>query len=890
MLHHSLFTRFLRQNGMKVDKKDEQTRDVICIDFQFGLRSYDEEISHLREMRRNAEKEQDPEKREKLLATVENLEEKTEARKDLYQKLTKDDIRQIFYEEGVKIDYSYKNRKTGEIVSEVINYKMLYRNPSKAKQGSCMFIREELYDIAHDWLTMGLDKKMPEHNAKIVEISAYAPLSTSAIEDTIHIPVGDVLILNDQDSFMRTIADVVKSAEYDTARRVLDEEHFRKTGKRKYKTEPCVSKRCIVERQETDVKNTLWDGMALIESSTLPPSCNGMALLRNHFFKACAFRANIQEFFKDYCESKSLDYSTFTITDIFGYKHRAADIVMVTTDNQIKWRKFSDLMGESIDVAYDYWQSRVIADGCIWGIVKTDHPSKLGDVQQMSYQMINTLPCSKEDIQRIAQTSVEYVELLKADNDEFEYFLRQNATEVNHYEMLADLYAQNHDFANSKMFKTDKSSIISAYVLKLRKGKITVPGDNLTVCGNPYALLLHAVGENWEDDPTLKPEPGVIQCYTPRFADGEYLCGIRNPHNSSNNLGYFKNVKHPLMEKYFGFSDNIMAVNNIHTDVQARMNGMDYDSDFNFVTNQPEMVAAAKIAYEKYPTVVNEIPDGGLTYNNTMSEYARMDSAMQGAQKAIGGSSDTAQLAQSYYWSKLAHGEDDEDAESYYQNTIILAVLAQVAIDGCKRTFDVDANEEILRIRNQPCMNKDQDFPKFIQYTREVPLTKNGKDRPYEEVRKEKQKIRSRIDPDIVCPMNWMEEELDKIQGSPRSDVVPTGNYFIWKKGYGESRRIGKARALIQEYDAWVKSNYQNLQDEECYWMLIIKTQEVLENIKHLNLSQISINHMIASCLEVDNYHINTKYKRKDAPKYIRKTLNFLYKANPRAFLDSFIK
>ena len=296
---------------------------MICIDFQFGLRSYDEEMSHLREMRRNAEKEQDPEKREKLLATVENLEEKTEARKDLYQKLTKDDIRRIFYEEGVKIDYSYKNRKTGEIVSEVINYKMLYRNPSKAKQGSCMFIREELYNIAHDWLTMGLDKRMPEHNAKIVEISAYAPLSTSAIEDTIHIPVDNVLILNDQDSFMRTIADIVRSAEYDTTRRVLDEEHFKKTGKRKYVVESCVSKRCVVEREETDVKNTIWDGMALIESSTLPPSCNGMALLRNHFFKACAFRANIQEFFKDYCESKGLDYSTFTITDIFGHEHRA---------------------------------------------------------------------------------------------------------------------------------------------------------------------------------------------------------------------------------------------------------------------------------------------------------------------------------------------------------------------------------------------------------------------------------------------------------------------------------------------------------------------------------------------------------------------------------------
>jgi len=58
------------------------------------------------------------------------------------------------------------------------------------------------------------------------------------------------------------------------------------------------------------------------------------------------------------------------------------------------------------------------------------------------------------------------------------------------------------------------------------------------------------------------------------------------------------------------------------------MNGEDFDSDFNFVTNQPQMVEAARIAYREYPTVVNEVPESGMSYNNTMKEYARMDSAM----------------------------------------------------------------------------------------------------------------------------------------------------------------------------------------------------------------------------------------------------------------------
>ena len=559
MLHHSLFTRWLRQNGMTVDKKDESTRDIICIDFQFGLRSYNEEIKHLKQMRKNAGDD------EEQLIIINQLEEKVESRKDLYKKISKDDIRRIFYEDGVPITYSNVDKKSGEVTEETINYKMLYRNPSKAKQGSCMFIREELYEKAYDWLTMGIGSKLPDHNAKIVEISAYAPLSTSAVDMTnnhegfVYIPIDDVLILRDQDSFFHTIADIVRAEDCEITVK----------GKKE------IYKKCVVHREETDVKNTLWDGMALIESSVLPEWCNGMALLRNHFFKACAFKTRIQKFFRDYCSEHGIDYDIYEIEDMYGNMHLARDIKVITTDNATKFVKFADLMGGTLPSAHRYWRDRVMADNCIWGIVKTDHESKLGNVQQMSYQMINTLPCTAEDIQKISQVSIDYVNSLKIDNDLFANFLRKNATAVNHYEMLSDLYLWNNNFSMSKMWKTDKSYIINQYVARLRKGKITVEGDNLTVCGNPYALLLYTVGEDWEQDPTLKADEGLIQVYTPRFDDGEFLCGIRNPHNSSNNLGYFKNVKHPMMEKYFDFSNNIMAVNCIHTDIQARMNGED---------------------------------------------------------------------------------------------------------------------------------------------------------------------------------------------------------------------------------------------------------------------------------------------------------------------------
>lgn len=873
MLHHSLFTMWLKKNGMKTDKKDESTRDIICLDFQFGLRSYKEEIDRLKKMRKEAG--EDKEKLER----VDFLEEKINSKKELYKKLTKDQIRKIFYENGVPITYSYIDKKTGEIISETINYKMLYRNPSKAKQGSVMFIREELYDKAYDWLTMGIGKRLPEHGAKIVEISAYAPLSTSAIEGTVHIPVEDVLILKDQDSYFRTIADIVRAEDYETTLR---------NGKKE------IRKRCVVHREETDVKNTLWDGMALIESSVLPEWCNGMALLRNHFFKACAFKTYIQKFIKDYCDEHDIDYETYEIEDMFGNKHLAKNIKMITTDNATKFKKFSDIIGGDFAKAYKYWCKRVNRDECVWGIVKTDHPSKLGNVQQLSYQMLNTLPCTKEDIQKIAQTSIDYVELLKRDNNEFEKYLRKNATAVNHFEMLADLYNWNHEFENSKMWKADKSKIISQYVAKLRKGKITVEGDNLTVCGNPYALLLYMVGEDWNNDPTLRPDNNVIQVYTKRFEDGEFLCGIRNPHNSSNNLGYFKNVKHPLMEKYFDFSNNIMAVNCIHTDLEARMNGEDFDSDFNFVTNQPEMVKAAKVAYKDYPTVVNEIPESGVSYDNNMSEYARMDSQMQSAQKAIGGSSDSAQLSQSYYWDKVAKHEYDDEMQQLYENTVILAVCAQLAIDGCKKVFSVNVNNDIARIRSQDCMKKEKGYPAFMKWTSKIPVTKNGKERTKEEIKKDQDRIKKRINSDLICPMNWLQDCLDQIQGLEKKNIVDTKNYFIKLTGnIGSSYQTSKIKKIISDYDGYTKRllllSFDDPENEDYYELLLLKSKEVLESLKKYKISKVAMNHLIGAALGVD-FGVRNDRKYGEASKYIRKIMNLMYQINHTTFLKNFVK
>lgn len=666
MFNNSLFSNYIINKGLNV-YKGESTRDIVCLEFDFGSKSYEEKVQQIETLIEKAN-EKSLERLNEILNTVHE-------NKDKFVKKSMEEIRDEYYQNGVSIDYVTRDKNGAIKKTQTIHYKMLFRTPSKAKVGQSIFINEKYYKIAYEWLTMGLGNKMNKKKAKIVEMSAYAPLTTSTIVGNIHIPVEDILILKDQDSYFQTMANIVRAEEYFVEKKVIDTEKTDinkqkalsqgKKPKRVFKKIRVPTKKCVVHKENVNLKNTLWDGMGLVETSIMPKYVNGMMLLRNHFFKMCGFRTNLQQFLKDWCVENNVDYETFEIKDMFGVKHLAKNIKVITTDNAIKWKKFTELMGDN---PYKYWCDRIKADNSIFGIVKTDHKSKLGNVQQMSYQMVNSLPCSKDEIKELAQYSVEYVEKLKQDNDEFEKFLRLNANEINHYEMMADLYNQNKDFANSKWFRTEKRKIIFAYVEKLRKGKITVNADNLTMCGNPYALLLYTVGEDWTKDPCFEQEQGTIQCYTTRFNNGEYLCGIRSPQNSPNNICYLKNTYSKEMQKYFPFSENIVAVNCIGTDLQDRTNGSDFDSDFIFATNNPIMVKCAKRCYDEFPTIVNQLKESSITYENTKLAYSQMDNKFAKSRLGIGWSSNLAQLAMSYYWT-----EQDEDL---YDNFVILSVVA----------------------------------------------------------------------------------------------------------------------------------------------------------------------------------------------------------------------
>ncbi len=840
MFTNSLFCDYLKENGMKV-WKDESTRDIICLEFNYGSRSYEKELIHLRKVAsiaRNDYRVANIRDDKYLMNKAKNKRNKISGlldeaygNKSNYKALTNEELRTLYYNSGVNVEYITRDRNGNIKKKETIHYKMLFRSTGKAKKGSCMFIRDKLYKKARNFLYMGIEPD--DNNPMIVELSAYAPLVASGIVGRIKINPKNILVLKDVDRFFKTNVISIETDE---------------------------NKNCFAKRIDNyELKNTLFDGQALIDSSIFPDWGNGYILLRHHFCKMAAFNTNIQKFFKDYFGD---NYYSATVTDMFGVKHYVKDIELITTDNAMKWIKFNK--------SYGYWCKKVYENNCIFGIVKTAHESKLGFVQKMSYQMVNSLDV--DIMQDVVQKSYDYIVELKTKDDVFLDYLKKNSNFSNDYDVLVALCEYNSDFIRSDYFRDRRKTIIKTYIFNMKSGKIIQNADNLTLVGSPYAMLLYAAcgDENIVDtDDTFCFEKDTIQCYTERFDDGEYLALFRSPFNGKYNLVYAHNTYNDKLRKYFNFGKQIIAVNMIGTDVQDRANGCDMDSDFFYVTNQENIVEHARKCYLNYPTIVNNIPKESNKYHNTMNDYALIDNNLAKSQTDIGESSNLAQIAQTY--------ECNFEDQKFSDYVCILSVLAQCAIDNAKRRFDVDLTDEIKRIKNDMDI-KTHKYPVFWS------IIKKGFKK-------------SNINKKLVCPMNYLYGlNFDKYKSTDTTLLM--SSFFVKHRLDVNRRTCKRVEELIEKYSLQLyKQNISdvfNREQDNDYLLLRSDFEELVRNIRSINISSnyaglmswlIDRAFMITPSITQNNKMLKTNL---GANKSL--LLKVLYEVNPRCFLSCFNK
>ena len=776
------------------------------------------------------------------------------------EKVNVHDLRKLYYKNGVVYTYEKKNKAGETVEKKQIHYKMLMRSTGKAKNGECVFIRDSLHHKAINFLTMGLydlmDKQSqndPEKVFKLVGLSAYQTLTTATAKGYIQIPLENILIINDAEVY----SDGMNAA-------IVELQD--KTGE--CKTE-YTRKECIVNRiSDASIKNILWDGMGLIDENLFPQNMNGFIYCRSHFFKSCLFRGNIQDFFRDYCAENDKDYDTYTVekTDMFGRKLRLKDIKVIVTDKSLKWlNKFVDMMGGTDKKAYRYYRNYMKRFDGYFSIVKTAHPSKWGDLQLSAYQMNNSVPTTDRNIlEHITDCSVDFCNKLKNSDAEYLKYLDKTKNDFNINELLIELVKWNQDFLMTEFFLKKKSRDISELKKDFEEGRLPQVADNLTIMDNPIALLLKAVGDkNFLDEGCLEIMKDGVQCYTPRFNEGERLAAFRSPHNSPNNIIHLYNVYPEKLIRYFpNIGQNVIVFNAIRTDTQARLSGHDCDSDFVYVTNQEELADLARKAYTEYPTIINGVDEDGMNnYHFTLEDYAEMDNRIADTQEAIGTSTDTAQLALSYYYDG---GREDRELEDCF---IILSVIGQISIDLAKKCFAIDVVKEINRIRSLPCMRR-KEIPQFFADNKKSRNNKNF----------EGKKIVS-----MNCPMDIMADIIEKrvLKYAGRESHLPLRSF--WNKGiigtanrYKKDKFVEEAEVYNKSYK-WIEGHEREMDDDTA---MALKNRAMTQFLAKVSkeLDQETIMQLVIYATDDDNSDICATI------------LNFLFKMHRNELMNCFIK
>lgn len=826
VINDSIFANYVKKHGVTI-KKDGTSKDFITIKFDFGVKKVEEKITD---------------------------EETGEVVIKIYDKMTCAELRDYYYNHDAKVTWNKYNSKGDIVSSETVVYKMLMRGTGQAKDGDCVFVRDVLHKNIQNYITMDLYDKMSNSAAKIVELSAYSTMITATALQYINIPLKNIFIIKDEtiESERKAVSVKVKNVGYNVLnlRNPINvdavEKYINNLGFTFYKKslkdnpeftqipktqkalienginiEDCphiieTRKECYVDYDNKEkCKNTIWDGMGLIDESIFPEKTDtfnpeGFIYLRSHFFKACLSKGNIQQYFKDWCEKTGNDYETHAEEDMFGNSFLLKDIKVIVTENAIKWTKFTDLMGGTDKKAYRYWRAFMSEQNNIFEIVKTAHKSKYDELQRGSFQMYNSLPTTEyEVLERIAQTSIDYCDRLKLDHEFFVEHLRRTAASYSINNVLLALDKQNKYFKDTEYFRRQKSDIISRYKTeRLMLGKLLQNGDNLTLVGNPIALLMKVTGQDFTKDKSFQLIDDGVQCYTTRFKDGECIAGFRSPHNSPNNIVHLVNTYSSEIQKYFpDLGDNVIVVNNLYTDIQDRLNGQDLDTDSIFATNQKDMVKLANQAYMDYPTILNKIPNGTSEYGKDALSYSLMDNKISSLQMAIGVSSNMAQLALSYYYN--ADGCYKTEKRELHEIFIICSVLAQVAIDSVKREYDININQELARISNSPVMKN----PPGVETGKKYPIF-------YDRVQFLKDKKQYAIKKDQVthfdCPMDILYEivkngviNLDEIENG-YSGVVSLVNVFE----YNPNKLVTKERKDLYEKLKDTNETRKKIKDE----------------------------------------------------------------------------
>ena len=588
------------------------------------------------------------------------------SKKDIPSAVKCEEIREQLYTHGFDIDS--------------IHYVRYKRSAGSSRDGRCLFIAEPLYADMMAWSSCGLSADSVSDQASW---QAYIALTLSSIESAIRLPKKAILIIPDKVSRFTAKAVCVKED---------------------------AEEGLTATEEETEIENVIWDGEALLDVSEFERvgyADKGMMLLRNRFFKTCAFNTNLQKWFAD--------NGITTVGQLVGYTtaRKVEDIKLVITESSLKYLKFMP-KDMSLGDAFKSWLDAVYEGKTTstFGVVKTDKKPlhMFGNMAYTNYQLINTVNAAPEQIAKFVAPTLDYLGKIQSDPMFLRYYAKvasydqitdglapMNVENYRH-RVIMDMMARTAEFERTDFYKTYRDELCRSFKEKMKKGKILVEGNYQTIFGNPYEFLYATIHKNYEPTESLLFEEN--EAYTRRFEDGVWMLCARSPHITMGNLYIVQNQSYAEIDEYFNLTSAIVCVNAIGNNIQQRLNGCDYDSDTMLVTPNPYLCNAANEEYYHYGVPVCKVePSGKTDYENSPKGLAKLDRVI--ANNLIGEIVNLSQFLNSLYWNELCYGRSMDEVKWIYLDACKLAVLSGMEIDKAKRMYAVDAGK-VLRILKKP--------------------------------------------------------------------------------------------------------------------------------------------------------------------------------------------
>ena len=373
---------------------------------------------------------------------------------------------------NLKFTYTYKDENNGKDLKQLrehfykngfnlggIHYVRYKRSSGSSRQGKCLFIDEKLLKAMEKWSECGL-----KPTGDLASWESYKSLSLSSLKGTIDIPLNGILFI--QDCKSEFFEEVVSVEEKDGV--------------------------LVATTKETTIENDIWDGESLLDESLFTGDYaeKHMLLLRNKFFKSCAFRTKLQKWFKD----KNITLDDLKARGFITLAIDISQIVMVTTPNSMKFLKF--MGNELTEYNIRKWVDKVDST---FGVVKYDKRTKFfgGKMVQTSYQFINTLGFTEGQVEELLQPSKDYLTTIRNDYDFMRYHFSDayKREESNETEELSDGLAErsdvifklmgiNYGFKDTKLYYTFRNDVVESQKDRLKNGHILLRGTNATLFGN----------------------------------------------------------------------------------------------------------------------------------------------------------------------------------------------------------------------------------------------------------------------------------------------------------------------------------------------------------------------------------------------------------------------